>query len=470
MGGFLLYCIRHIAEKAKREFGSDEKTIERVVWDFSHQNVFGIEVNERIARVAMMDMVIHDDGHTNIECNDALLPYAKFDPRKGINKEKYDIALTNPPFGAIETREEILKLFELGRGKKELKKEVLFIERCLDLVRPAGMVGIIVPDGILANPTWKYVRDWIEKKAKIIAVISLPPETFIPFGSFQKASILFLQKKKDEKDSQPREIFMAMVEYVGYDSTGKPTKYNDLENVVIKKKESFSEGKLKPTIIKELELSKVLEEFPIEEEEKGFIVSFNELKNAKRWDVEHFRPKIKDLIHTLEVAKCPKLADLVDIYREKAKEKDLQAFTLKYIEKIDGKTGEIIWKEGSIQEIPKGARFKFRKHTIVVSRINAKIGCIAIVPEQLDGILGTNEYYGLKIKDSSKVLLEYLHEILRSEIVRQQIISRTSGLYSRINEKELLELHLPLPPVEVQEKIKEAKLKALKLRTEALLV
>jgi type I restriction enzyme M protein len=467
-GGFLLYSIRHIAEKAKREFGSDERTIERIVWDFSHQNVFGIEVNERIARVAMMDMVIHDDGHTNIECQDALMPYSRFDPRKGINKEKYDLVLTNPPFGAIEKREEILKLFELGKGRKEQKKEILFIERCLDLLRPSGIVGIIVPDGILANPTLKYVRDWIERKAKIIAVISLPPETFIPFGSFQKASILFLQKKKDDNDVQPKETFMAMVEYVGYDSTGKPTKHNDLEEVVIKRWEMFLDGKLKPPKIKLLKLSKILEEFPIDEEEKGFIVSFDELKNAKRWDVEHFRPKIKDLIYTLEAAKCPKLKDLVNVYRDKASEQDLQEETLKYIEKIDGKSGELVFNEGTIHEIPKGARFKFRKDTLVVSRINAKIGCIAIVPEQLDGILGTNEYYGLEIKDPSEVLIEYLHEILRSEIVKQQIIARTSGLYSRINEKELLELRVPLPPIKVQEKIKQAKKEAYELRLKAM--
>lgn len=365
-----------------------------------------------------------------------------------------------------------MKLFELGkRGRKvreKQKKEILFIERCLDLVRSAdGTVGIIVPDGILANPTLRYVRNWIEKRAKIIAVISLPPETFIPFGSFQKASILFLRKKRDEKDPQPKEIFMAMVEHVGYDSTGKPTKRNDLEAVVIKKWREFLDGKLKPAKPKELKLSKVLEEFPIGEEEKGFVIPFNELKSAKRWDVERFRPKIKDLIHTLEKAKCPKLGDLVNVYKDKVQEKDLETDALKFIEKIDGKTGEIVWKEGSIYEIPKGAKFKFRKNTLVVSRINAKIDCIAIVPEELDGILGTNEYYGLEVKDSSKVLLEYLHEILRSEIVKQQIIARTSGLYGRINERELLELRIPLPSIEVQEEVKKAKQDALELRKEA---
>jgi type I restriction enzyme M protein len=465
-GGFLLYSMKLVNEKVEKDYKGDDRTIHRLQYDFSHNNIFGIEINDRIARVAIMDMVIHEDGHTNIECNDALLGYDYFDPRRDIKPNKYTKVLTNPPFGAVEERKPVLKLYELGKGRSKVKKEILFIERCLDLLAPEGILGIVISDGILANPTLQYVRDFILKKAKILAVISLPQETFIPFGSFQKASVLFLQKKRTENEQQPETIFMAMAEYIGYDSTGKKITQNDLPTILTNF-QKFLKGELKKPEVKILRLSDVLKGFPVEAEEKGFPISFNELINSGRWDVEHVRPKIKDLLYTLEAAGCPTLEETqaIRIYRQRAPRRE---GILKFIEKIDGKMGEIIWKEGTKRELPKGAIFSFKSNTLVISRINAKIGCIAIVSPSLDGILGTGEYYGLEITDPNKILLQYLHVILRSEIVKQQIIARTSGLYSRLNERELLKLRIPLPSIDIQKMVVEAKQKAEELRAEAL--
>jgi len=97
-GGFLLYSMRHVLNKVTEKYKEDKETIDRLNWDFSHKQIFGIEINDRIARVAMMDMVIHEDGHSNIECNDALTDYKNFDPRKDIKANKYDILLTNRTF------------------------------------------------------------------------------------------------------------------------------------------------------------------------------------------------------------------------------------------------------------------------------------------------------------------------------------------------------------------------------------
>lgn len=223
-GGFLLYSIKLVREKISKNYAEDLETIRRIDYDFSHYNVFGIEINDRIARVAMMDMVIHDDGHTNIECNDALIDYRSFDPRRDIRPSKYDLILTNPPFGAYEERQEVLRLFELGsktRRRNRQRKEILFIERCLDLLKPGGKMGIVLPDGVLSNITLQYVRTYISKKAKILAVISLPSHAFAPFGSGVKASLLFLHKK-EEAELGDYKIFMAHADHIGYDATGRP--------------------------------------------------------------------------------------------------------------------------------------------------------------------------------------------------------------------------------------------------------
>ena len=475
-GGFLLYSIKLIREKIRRNYEGYPETIKRIDYDFSHYNVFGIEINDRIARVAMMDMVIHDDGHTNIECNDGLVNYGAYGPRREIRANKYDIVLTNPPFGgAQEDREEILKNFELGHFedgsiREKQRKDFLFIERCLDLLKPNKKMGIVLPDGILNNITWQYARDFIKRKADVLAIVSLPEETFYPFGSYQKTSILFLRKKPSEDaDTQPKEVFMAKVENVGYDATGKPTGVNDLKTTVLPRYNLFSDlyKKLPEPKIQRVELSKITEDFPVEEYEKGFTIEFKELEKEKRWDAEHFRPKVKTLIKTLKELNCPKIGKLVKPYRKKVKAPSAETKyeIVKYVEKIGSEDGKIFYAEKPYKDIPEGARYRFQANTILVSRINAKIRCISIIPEELNGIFGTSEYYGLIPREGVSIV--YLHRILRSEIVRQQIVAATTGLFKRLSENKLKELLAPLPDPELQEKVTKAKIRAEELRREA---
>jgi len=230
-GGFLLYSMKHILDKVTEKYKEDKETIDRLNWDFSHKQIFGIEINDRIARVAMMDMVIHEDGHSNIECNNALINYKNFDPAKKIKTNKYDIGLTNPPFGAVINDKEILRNFELGKDKKAQRTEILFIERCLDLLKSGGKMGIVLPDGILSNSSLQYVRDFINKNAKILAVISLPQLAFVSSGAGVKASLLFLQKKKEGEEATNYPMFMAIAEHIGYDTTGRPDS-NDLPKIL----------------------------------------------------------------------------------------------------------------------------------------------------------------------------------------------------------------------------------------------
>jgi type I restriction enzyme M protein len=244
-GGFLLYSMKSVREKIRRDYAGDEKSINRIDYDFSHDQIFGIEINDRIARVAMMDMVIHDDGHSNIECHDALDDYKNFSRKRDIRSGKYSLLLTNPPFGAVYKNEKSLKSFELGsrlRKRNSQKTEILYIERCLDLLKPGGRMGIVSPDGILTNSSLQYVRNFIQEKARILAVVSLPHQTFVPAGSGVKASLLFLQKKKEGEKLGDYPIFMAIADHVGYDATGRPDK-NDFPNI-LEDWEKFKRGKL----------------------------------------------------------------------------------------------------------------------------------------------------------------------------------------------------------------------------------
>lgn len=169
-GGFLLYAMDRVRKNAEVDYAGDKRAIDEIYWYFPIQNIFGIEINDRIARIAMMDMVIHEDGHTNIENNDSLADPKIFNPKRDIRLGKYTFLLTNPPFGAKVKDEEVLKQYELGSKQKKResqRSEILFIERCFDFLRPGGRMGIVIPHGILTNSSLQYVRDFIERKARI---------------------------------------------------------------------------------------------------------------------------------------------------------------------------------------------------------------------------------------------------------------------------------------------------------------
>lgn len=224
-GGFLIYTL----DKVKRDL---EESLEpkdaRDRWkDFALKQVFGIEINSQLARVSMMNMIIHEDGHTNIENNDSLDNPNRFSSKRSIQKGKYTLLLTNPPFGATvkEIERPYLKDYFLGgkyKKKKSQNTEILFIERCIDFLKPGGRMGIVLPDSVLTNLSLQYVRDFCMDKAQILGVVSLPLGTFLHYGTGVKASLVFLKKyseKENIKEDYP--IFMAIAEHIGYDTTGR---------------------------------------------------------------------------------------------------------------------------------------------------------------------------------------------------------------------------------------------------------
>ena len=197
-GGFLLYAMEHIQRQASRYYEEGTPDHKTHWHDFAEKRLFGIEVNDAIARVAKTNMILHDDGHSNVIGNDALINFDKFyDQNKGFEKESYDIILTNPPFGAVVKKEEkpYLDEYELGDGRNSQKTEILFLERCFDFLKwETGKLAIVLPDGILNNSSLQYVRDYIEQHFKILAVVSLPQTAFRYYEAGVKTSILFLQK------------------------------------------------------------------------------------------------------------------------------------------------------------------------------------------------------------------------------------------------------------------------------------
>lgn len=251
-GGFLLHVLDYMRQQADDYFDRATQPVDHFnYWhDFASKHLYGIEINDEIARVAKMNMIVHDDGHTNVISHDALESIDKMsDHNKGFAENRFDLILTNPPFGSIINLAEkpYLASYELGnktdaRGKKKVRKnqssEVLFIERICQFLKPGvGQAAIVLPDGILTNSSMQYVRDFILEKCQLLAVVSLPPCAFSHFGAGVKASIIFVRKRRaNEKPDKNEAIFMAAPEWIGYDATGRKTK-SQLDEIVEKYEE-----------------------------------------------------------------------------------------------------------------------------------------------------------------------------------------------------------------------------------------
>ncbi|HKZ86560.1 MAG TPA: N-6 DNA methylase [Anaerolineae bacterium] len=209
----------------------DQKIEESRLWHLANRCIYGCDANDRMARTSKMNMIMHGDGHGGVHHHDGFINV------DGVFEGRFDIVLTNPPFGAnVESGDVILEsevevprdlyrkyaaeygelwtrahervralkdkpiasLYELPkRDQSKVKTEILFIERCLKLLKPGGRMGIVLPEGVFNNPSLAYVREFCEDRAFIRAVVSLPQETFYSSGATVKASLLFLQKFTD---------------------------------------------------------------------------------------------------------------------------------------------------------------------------------------------------------------------------------------------------------------------------------
>lgn len=203
------------------------------MYELSHNQIYGTDANPRMARVSKMNMIMHGDGHGGVHHHDGLLNV------NGIFEERFDVILTNPPFGSridktqkiteadmFTDNEMIMRYTEkygddyvkaLGQvndniGKKLLSlydtgsmsvlTEVLFMERCLKLLKKGGRMGMVLPEGVLNTTNLQKVREYFESKAKIILICSIPQDVFVAAGATVKPSLVFFKRFTDEEEQK----------------------------------------------------------------------------------------------------------------------------------------------------------------------------------------------------------------------------------------------------------------------------
>ena len=203
------------------------------MYQLSRNCIYGTDANPRMARTSKMNMIMHGDGHGGVHHHDGLLNI------NGIFEERFDVILTNPPFGQNVDRgqliseadkftdeemkkkykkkygaaydealkqvddhigESLLSLYDLGNTST--LTEVLFMERCLRLLKKGGRMGMVLPEGVLNNKNLQAVREYFEGKAKIILICSIPQDVFIAAGATVKPSLVFMRRFTNDEESE----------------------------------------------------------------------------------------------------------------------------------------------------------------------------------------------------------------------------------------------------------------------------
>ena len=285
-GGFLVMAMKHVIDRIKsaatREFNMPEKewgkrqhsAVSDKIRETAAAKFFGFDISQVLVRSTKMNMVMNNDGSGNIYQNDSLLPPQEWSPElvrnlaralgigedaiaNGKSMEWFDVIFANPPFGSkIPIDGPTLGQYVLGyiwrntqqtagtdgqwetvgKLQKSAPPEQLFVERCLQFLKPGGRLAIVLPDSILSNPGLGYIRQWLTKKVKIVASIDLHADTFQPRNGTQ-TSVLIMQKmtREEERDGviRPHPIFMAVAEKIGHDKRGNTIYVRDEDGMEI---------------------------------------------------------------------------------------------------------------------------------------------------------------------------------------------------------------------------------------------
>lgn len=471
-GGFLISALKYLQKN-----NSDLNTAKSI-----SVHLYGLDINKSIARIAKMKLLLEANGKTNVICTNSLEDLDSLKLSVSQN-DGFDIVLTNPPFGAKITNTSTLSKFDLGHKWTKLDKEfhktksvypnqnaeILFIERCIQLLKEGGRMAIVLPNGNFENPSLEYLRYYIKLKAKILAIVNLPQETFIPFGTGVKTSLLFLEKDTPNINKQ-YSIFFGRVQKLGYqgNKNGTPLYQKDKYGQIIK-------NSLGQPIVDE-DFSIIVDDFKsfqkgkIIEKENSFSINFDELNG--RFDFDFYSPENRKMFANMENGKTARLGDICEIIKIKSKKLKDQNLPVEYVELSDINTHsyEIINSTTyQVHELPSRASYEIQEGDIITAIAGNSVGtkkhATALVTKEFEGSICTN---GFRVFRNFKIDSHYLLYFLKSEVfLKQMFMYRTGAAIPNVSDKDLANTVINLPDEKIIEEISKKMKKAFELRQES---
>lgn len=504
-GGFLLEVLLQVWNNLDKRFAG-RRDLDRVKLDFALHKVFGIEIHEILARICKINLLLHHDGHTNIEGDRSCLDTVFVKPRLNPYQGKFTKLVGNPPFGdSVEEGDEdllgenTLANFVTAAGRRQIPSEHAILERAIDLLSDGGSLGFILPDGLFNNQgelsNCPRMRRYLVENGVIEAIVSLPDYAFRKSGAQNKTSILFYRKftaserirfknaydaTYDEEAQNDEEalsnalnsinypVFLAEANFTGYTPTGASSEVNDLYH--------GSAGGLvnedqEGTILGEYRKFRANPHFYTGSSQPDCTaITILEMWNAHeshRLDPKYhlFKFEMQSQLPkgwvTVRISEALKRREEV-VRPEENPDDAVKVLTL-------SQTGEIRPREagkgnnppewlGMYFEDSPSTWFKARKGDVVFSSIDLWKGCIAVVPDEFDGAIVTKEFPIYQIVDD-RLDPEFLSTLLRSRYYQRAFRAITTGHSNRRRTQtadfEALQISFPPDREEQLELIKD---------------
>jgi len=446
-GGFLIDAMARFIRVANNISNLTDKERSDCIEEVKNNHLFGIDANDKISRIARLNMYLHGDGGSKIFKADTLdkellveegIPEEEQEGanelRKYIISEqlKFDIVLSNPPFSMkyqIEDRHEtrILESYQIakstsGTQSASEKSNVLFLERYMDLVKPGtGEILTIIDDTVLNGEKSQRYRDFIFENFIVIQVVSLPFNTFFRADANIKTSMVHLRRKA-QGESQST-LFMAITNNIGHDDHSRDTPERNNLHVVSNLFEEWRSGKgIKDQII--------YNQHP--DEPLGCPLQVFEVQadsiNPKRLDAFYYAPELKELkaqILSLEnqgrisIRKGSEFTLLPELKQLDAD--NFKGTIFKYFEIGDVTIDGMIVKhrEDYFENLPTRARIRVHKGDVIFAKNNSSRGTTVLIPDWFDGGLVTTGFIGIRPSSEEEGLI--LWNALESELFRKQV-------------------------------------------------
>lgn len=474
-GGFLLEVLLQVWNRIDRDYAG-RRELDRIKNDFALQQVYGIEIHEILARICKINLLLHHDGHTNIEGDRSCLDTEFTKPRLQQYRENFNVVVGNLPFGdsIVEGDDDqlgknSLENFEVASGKSQIPSEHVMLEKAVDMLEEEGTLGIILPDGMFNNSgdlsNCPQVRKYLIKNGLILSVVSLPDYAFRKSGAQNKTSILFFKKFTYEQKAQFEnayniaiendnhedkaitealssiryKTFMAEANYIGYTATGALSTQNDL---YIGSEGGFLFNDQKNTILGEYRKFSTDPNNYIPDNEDCICIDIYDAWTAHpshRLDPKYHLFKSQEKHIKPEGWISKKIKDIMTrrneiIHPEENPDKAVKVMTL-------AQTGDIRQREagkgknppewlGMYFEDSSSTWFKAYTGDVVFSSIDLWKGCISVVPKEFNGALVTKEFPIYKML-SNEIEPEFLATLLRSRYYQKAFRAITTGHSNR---------------------------------------
>ncbi len=475
-GGFLLEVLLQVWHSLDLRYAGRAE-LDRYKNDFALHKVFGIEIHEILARICKINLLLHHDGHTNIEgdrsCLDSRFNLTRLTPYEG----RFTRVVGNPPFGdeVADGDDDLLggnslDNFDVAVGRTKVPSEHAIVERAVDLLEPNGRFGLILPDGLFNNhgelSNCPRIRRYLAKNGKIEAIVSLPDYAFRKSGAQNKTSVLFFKKYSNEEKARFDRVFHAEIEgesteseaiakaletlrykvflaeanFVGYTTTGVLSHKNDLYKEVTDGQLSDNQDR---TIYGEyLKFSDAPDSYVQSNTPDCMSIDVVQMwlsHESNRMDPKYFLFKKEEQNHVpdgwikLPISQVMRKRDSV-VNPENSPEEEVVVMTL-------AQTGEIRPREAGKGNNPpewlgmyfgdsSSIWFSASAGDVVFSGIDLWKGCISVVPGEFDGAIVTKEFPIYEVTDD-RIDPDFLSCLLRSRYYQRAFRAITTGHSNR---------------------------------------